>query len=397
MRIGINCVKVRPSYVGGVNSYTFGLIDGLLEVNHGNTICIFVCRKNQHLFRKYQDHKNVQVIRAENDSILTLIKKAIKALSIYIGNRSLFRVVNDLLFRNVARAINNNSDIIYIPTTLLDYFSYEKPVVLSMHDIQFVHFPEHFSKRSLIYGRILFDLSARYADCFQASSNFIKDDLLKHFPNLRGDQIVVIPEGVNVTEFRERHETPSICEKYGLPEDFLFFPAQLWKHKNHITVLKALNILRNNGLRVPLVMTGQKYAAAEEIFDYIKGNDLTDVYYLGVVPFRDLVALYQRASYLITAVLYESSSLPILEAAAAGTPIIASKTPPNVEMSNVLSINLFDPLDENELAGLIDKLWKNEKISAKQIQHNKEHIQYYSWENAAARYLEFFRNGPWSR
>jgi len=392
MRIGINCVKVRPSYVGGVNSYTFGLIDGLLKVNTVDTICIFVCRKNEHLFVKYENHENVLVIRAERDNFLTIIKKAIKGISIYIGSPFVFKIINDLLFRSVAKIIEDNSDIIYIPTVQLDYYSYKKPVVLSMHDIQHVHFPEYFTKTSLIYGKTLFELSTKCANYFQASSKFIKDDLLKHFSNLREDQITVIPEGVNISEFSEPQNSLNTSEEYDLPEEFILFPAQLWKHKNHITVLKALNILKKEGLIVPLVMTGQKYSASPEIFGYINENNLTDVYYLGIVSFKNLVALYQKASFLITAVLYESSSLPILEAAAAGTPIIASKTPPNIEMSHILSINLFGPSDENELADLIRRLWKNEKARAEQIDHNKEHILYYSWENAAERYQEYFRN-----
>jgi len=44
--------------------------------------------------------------------------------------------------------------------------------------------------------------------------------------------------------------------------------------------------------------------------------------YVGKVSFQDMVALYQMAAFMITATLHESSSLPILEAAAAGTPII---------------------------------------------------------------------------
>ena len=49
------------------------------------------------------------------------------------------------------------------------------------------------------------------------------------------------------------------------------------------------------------------------------------------MPFKTLVALYKKSKFLITATLYESSSLPILEAAASKTSIIASDTPPNIE------------------------------------------------------------------
>ena len=245
----------------------------------------------------------------------------------------------------------------------------------------------------MLKRKILFNLSAKYANYIQASSHFIKEDLLKFYGNLSENQIIVIPEGVNISEFNEPKNDSDLCKKYNLPENFIFLPAQLWKHKNHITVLRALHSLKIRGHSIPLVMTGQKYSASKEIFNYINENNLTDIYYLGKVPFKDLVALYQKASFLITAVLYESSSLPVLEAAAAGTPIIASNTPPNIEMSSILSINLFSPLDENELADLIDELWNDKKTISDQIKHNNENIVYYSWENAASKYIKYFENG----
>src|SRR5262249_27835395 len=145
-----------------------------------------------------------------------------------------------------------------------------------------------------------------------------------------------------------------IRTKYRLPENFLFYPAQLWPHKNHITVLRALNGLKaNHGLEIPLVLTGATFSAADQIFGYVKANGMDYVHYLGKVPFTDLASLYRSARFVITSVLYESSSLCILEAAAAGTPVIASRTPPNVEMSRVLDLNLFEPLDKEELMLLL--------------------------------------------
>jgi glycosyltransferase involved in cell wall biosynthesis len=77
-------------------------------------------------------------------------------------------------------------------------------------------------------------------------------------------------------------------------------------------------------------------------------------------------------------------------AAAAGAPIIASRTPPNEELSRVLQLNLFDSLNTDELARVIFELWKDEKTAAAQVAHNREHIGLYSWENAARKYLQFF-------
>jgi glycosyltransferase involved in cell wall biosynthesis len=260
-----------------------------------------------------------------------------------------------------------------------------------MHDIQHVHHPEFFSWPRRLSRRITYGLSARHANYLQASSNYIKEDLLNHFPWLSPEQVEVIPSGVLVERFATPGAADSLAERYRLPERFLFFPAQLWPHKNHITVLKALKqIETEHHVKIPLVLTGARYSGAAKTFDFISDQSMDYVQYLGKVSFQDLVALYHRATFMITATLHESSSLPILEAAAAGTPIIASKIPPIEELGQVLQLNLFDPLSAEELARLILALWKDEKTASAQAAHNLEHIGFYSWENTARKYIDLF-------
>jgi glycosyltransferase involved in cell wall biosynthesis len=140
-------------------------------------------------------------------------------------------------------------------------------------------------------------------------------------------------------------------------------------------------------------LTGARYEASQGIFDYIAQHDLGDqVRYLGLVPFEDIVGLYQAARFLITAVLYESSSIPILEAAAAGTPIIASRTPPNEELSERLHMTLFTPTDDAELAETLSAVWDDTELVQRQIEANRDGIQYYSWDNAAREYLKVLQS-----
>jgi len=261
-----------------------------------------------------------------------------------------------------------------------------------MHDLQHVHYPQFFPLWLRKVRRIQYGLSAERATYLQASSEFIRQDLLSHYRNLRSDHVVVIPEGVMIEQF-SRPSQVDIATKYRLPSQFLYFPAQLWLHKNHITVLRALRHLqREKGWKISLVLTGAKSSGAEQIFSYIKEHQMDYVYYLGKVPFPDMVALYQRARFFITAVLYESSSLPFLEAAAAGCPVIASDTPPNREMAQILRASLFDPLNDRELASLLGRIWENDALRLTQSAHNRTKIDYYSWDNAARRYLEFIES-----
>jgi glycosyltransferase involved in cell wall biosynthesis len=116
------------------------------------------------------------------------------------------------------------------------------------------------------------------------------------------------------------------------------------------------------------------------------------VHYLGKVEFLDLLSLYKEAKFLVTAVLYESNSLPILEAAASGIPIIASSTPPNIEMSENLVINFFEPLDVDQCSNIILQNWKKTKGAiSEEVLINSVAVELFSWENIAILYSNNFK------
>jgi len=181
-----------------------------------------------------------------------------------------------------------------------------------------------------------------------------------------------------------------VIEHYALPKLFLYYPGQLWPHKNHLTVLKALLELRDCfKLDIPLVLTGQKYSASDEIFDFAKKNSIKLIY-LGVIPYDHVKLLYRAARFTITAVFYESSSIPMRESAAAGTPVVASNTPPNIELAGVLELNLFNPNSSSELANLLNSIWSNEVLIERQASKNSLAVEEFSWNNVATKYLKSF-------
>jgi len=306
--------------------------------------------------------------------------------------RDRYKYLSDILLKEVVAQMEKHSDIMYFPRTILYPYSFNIPTVVSIHDIQQFHYPQFFTRRELKKRKITYGLTAKYSNFIQASSFFIQDDLLKHYPMLNRDQIPVIPEGVNRSTFERKIDFSKIRSKFNLDFQYLFFPAQLWPHKNHMTILKALKHLETEyGKKIHLVLTGARYKNSNVIFKYIDDNEMDYVHYLGKVELEELIGLYQNAKFMITGVLYESSSLPILESAASGTPIIASKTPPNQEMAKVLKINMFDPLDCLELSSLIMNIWGNDEKREDQIVNNLKNINQYSWEIAAEKYIEFFK------
>jgi glycosyltransferase involved in cell wall biosynthesis len=389
MRVGINCLDVNPSFVGGVTTYTVGLLEGFASAGNGCQFRIFVTGENQHLFEQFRGRDHFEIIDI-GDRLFSLRTKVCRAALLSCSSK-LFKFSNDLAFEKTRKLMDDESDVLYTPSPVLRCFNSRKPTVLTMHDIQHVHHPEFFSWPRRLSRNITYGLSARHASYLQANSQYTKKDFLAHFPELSPEQIEVIPVGVNVERFATLNGSSDVRERYHLPERFLFYPAQLWPHKNHITVLRALKQVENkNGLKIPLVLTGGEYAAASKVFRFVSDQSMEYVRHLGKVPSQDMVGLYHKAAFVIAAGLHESSSAPTLEAAAAGTPVIASRIPPFEELGQVLQLSLFDPLDVDGLARLIFDLWSDKRTASAQAAANRRQISCYSFENTARKYVRLF-------
>jgi glycosyltransferase involved in cell wall biosynthesis len=389
MQIGVNCLNLDASFVGGLNSFTLGLLEGFACTANGHQFRVYATERNQGLFESLRNRKGFEVIALRDPLIST--RKSLCRAALLSFNERVYELTSNRLFRGIRDLMEDNSDLIYSPSVVLQSFDGIKPTLLSMHDIQHVHYPEFFTWARRVSRRITYDLSARHACFFQASSEFIKRDLLQHFDCITPEQIVVIPEGVNVERFATRVATGSAFDRHGLPERFILFPSQLWPHKNHMTLLRALKeVETSRGVQIPLVLTGVAYTALPKIRKYLADQSMDYVRYLGKVPLVELIGLYQKAAYLVMPSLHESNSLPILEAAAAGTPVIASRIPPNEELAQVFQLNLFDPANHQELARLVFSLWNDQPTGNAQAEYNRGQVHNYSWESASRKYLNLF-------
>jgi|SRR5271168_2245914 len=389
MRVAINCLRLDPSFVGGLNTYARGLLEGFASKANGHQFQLYASDWNQGLLEAFRNRRNFEVIVLKERT--QSVRKSLCRAALLSCSEKVYEATSNLLFRDIRERMDRDADIVYTPSNFLQCFNNRKPTVLSMHDIQQVHYPEFFSWPRRLSRRITYGLSARRARFFQASSEFTKQDLLRHFRCITPEQIAVIPEGVRVEEFATPVDGSSVRSRYGLPRRFLLYPAQLWHHKNHIVLLKALKQIESqHRLRIPLVLTGGKYSSASRVLTYIAEQSMDYVHYLGRVAFTDLVGLYQQAAYLVMPSLHESNSLPVLEAAAAGTPILASRIPPNEELARVLRVNLFDPGDQEELKGLLLQMWEDESAADADVEHNRKHVSSYSWDRSALLYLQLF-------
>ena len=142
-----------------------------------------------------------------------------------------------------------------------------------------------------------------------------------------------------------------------VPDNFLFYPAQFWPHKNHIGLLFAVKILQGKyGLDFNLVLTGTDKGNLGYVKEKAAELGLAEkVTFPGFVDTSVLRELYRSAFALVYPTFFGPDNLPPLEAFALGCPVIASNVAGAQEQLGDAAL-LFDPKNPEEMAEKIQEL-----------------------------------------
>lgn len=119
-------------------------------------------------------------------------------------------------------------------------------------------------------------------------------------------------------------------DSFDLPPKFLYLANQFWRHKDYTTVVEALNLLKQQGITIPIVCTGRQEdrrdpAYVQSLLDKLTQYNLRgQVYLLGVVPRQAQIQLLRAAAAVVQPSRFEGWSTVIEDAKALGRPIVAS-------------------------------------------------------------------------
>lgn len=207
---------------------------------------------------------------------------------------------------------------------------------------------------------------------------------------------MVIPEGVmdDFINFRpEEAASQAFLKKYNLQKNYIFYPAQHWQHKNHLTLVKAVAYANKKyNLCLKLVLTGEKRPSANELYDYIDKNGCAGfIRFIGNISFDELFYGYYNALVMAMPSLYESSSLPVKEAMGIGTPIIASANGSNEEINLDHNIILHQPENHIDLGEKIFLVYQNKELRKRMSEKSKAIIKNYLWDKVAEKYVSAFQ------
>ena len=185
------------------------------------------------------------------------------------------------------------------------------------------------------------------------SSKSVENDFNTFYPNNKVTQFV-LPFAVTHPALSF---SPVIIEKYAIPDRFFFCCNQLWIHKNHAVVIRAIHALKQQGHSVFVAFTGKEYdlrnpAYFKELNELIDSLEVQDqVKFLGFISREDQLALMKKAIAVLQPSLFEGWSTVIEDAKALQVKVIASNIDVHKEQLVEYQLSaLFSPSGEEELA-----------------------------------------------
>ncbi len=364
---------------GGVYQYTQSLIDALAK-DKTNKYIIFV-DSNSGDINSYD--LDVRKVNSTKPNAIVRILKAIQLLLL----------LRTSLLEKVKRSCYDDIDLFISPRVIMyTQFFAVKPFVLTLHDLQEYYFPEFFTLQERIVRFVTTRFLSRKAQKIICESNYVKNDI-KKFLKIEDKKIVVLPAPppANVMNIQITEEQKlTVKQKYNLPDNYIFYPAAFWQHKNHIKLVEAFKILTVKHHDLHLVLSGSKQKNYSSVVNKIVELNLKDkVLLLGYIEYVDLPYLYLLSRMLIMPSLFESISIPIYEAFALKVPVCASNILAIPEQVSDAGL-LFDPYDVNDIAEKICSLLENESMLGNLGNKGYNKIKKYSHENYLANLSQLF-------
>ena len=192
-----------------------------------------------------------------------------------------------------------------------------------MCHIDHPEFPEIKYNREYISRENIYQLSCSTSVGILVESNFTKDEIIKRY-NIDEKKIKKI--NLYYNKFENTKNSPTKKIENLIKNDYFFYPAQFWAHKNHIFIIKALKNLRDEyKKKANVIFTGSNMGNKDFVLEMVKSFNLEDqVFFLDFVSNDDLFHLYKNTRALLMPTYFGPTNIPPIEAIEMNIPIIYS-------------------------------------------------------------------------
>ena len=235
--------------------------------------------------------------------------------------------------------------------------------------------------------------SLHAAQAVLAISAHARREIIDTF-GLPEDRVHDIHLGVDAAHFgtRDARKNVEVLRRHGLESPYFFCSGSDYPHKNLGALLRGYAWLRlswNGPAPVPeLILIGTPSGAPGGIF-LLGGAPAPGVRYLGAVGRDEVPALYQEALAFVYPSTYEGFGLPILEAMAAGTPVLCSRLTAVPEVAGDAALYL-DDFSLDDFARQLRALATDPALRLRLIAAGRQRAQQFRWEETARKTAEVY-------
>jgi glycosyltransferase involved in cell wall biosynthesis len=285
---------------------------------------------------------------------------------------------------SVKRLLNNlKPDLFISPDGFVCLGTKCKQLVV-LHDINFYHHPKDLKWLTGKYYNYFFPKYAREATRIATVSEYSKMDIVKHY-TINPNKIDVVYNGIHsffkpVTQI-QKQETKA---KYTGGCDYFVNVGSLIPRKNIPNLVKAFALFKQQSKNnLKLMLVGSAYWGTAEIHKIIAENNLKEsVIFTGRLNNEELNLVLASAIALTFVPYYEGFGIPLIEAMATQTPIIASKVTslPEVAGDAALYVN---PLNVDEIKDAMLKLYNDKNLQQFLIEKGNLQKLKFSWDKSA--------------
>ena len=232
------------------------------------------------------------------------------------------------------------------------------------------YFPEFNSNRIIEKKEKKFALFLTYASQIITCNNVVKNDI-KTLYNVIDEKITVM--SLPAPNWIKKVKSDDFILKANglIKNSYIFYPAQFWSHKNHIRLILAAQVMKEQNINLKVVFSGLDKGNKQYLIKKVKELDLNDdIIFLDYVSQKELSSLYKNAYAFVYPCLAGADSISALEAMYYNCPVLISDHLGYNQQLKKAAL-YFNPLDEIDIVEKIKTLndiqIKDELISKGQL------------------------------
>ena len=281
-------------------------------------------------------------------------------------------------------------DVIHAPAYTAPFWAHA-PVVLTVHDVSYERHPQWYPYRRDWARRAFYRQSAAAASHILTVSRFSADEITAAY-RIPMERMTVTPLGVDEA-FAPGDPGMSLELPPGVTPPYVLHVGDLHERRNLPMLVEALLAARRMATTAPLslLLAGTDRGVGATICAMAAQAGAGDaVVLLGSVTERRLRALYRGAAALVYPSFYEGFGLPLIEAMACGTPVIASHVTAIPEVVGEGGL-LLDPADAAAWTMAMLEVANDEHVRARLRAAGLRRAAEFTWERTARLTLEVYR------